>query len=39
MAEGEDAATEFQIQRLELDWICMTWDDDLRGNGRLRAAG
>ena len=26
----EDAATEFQIQGLELDWICMTWDADLR---------
>ena len=26
----EDPATEFQIQGLELDWICMTWDADLR---------
>ena len=26
----EDAATEFQIQGLELDWICLTWDADLR---------
>ncbi len=26
----EDAATEFQIQGLELDWICVTWDADLR---------
>jgi hypothetical protein len=26
----EDAAREFQIQGLELDWICMTWDADLR---------
>lgn len=26
----EDAATEFQIQGLELDWICMSWDADLR---------
>ena len=26
----EDAATEFQIQGLELDWVCMTWDADLR---------
>lgn len=26
----EDAATEFQVQGLELDWICMTWDADLR---------
>ena len=30
----EDAATEFQIQGLELDWICMTWDADLRLEGR-----
>lgn len=29
----EDAATEFQIQGLELDWICMTWDADLRMQG------
>jgi hypothetical protein len=31
----EDAATEFQVQGLELDWVCMTWDADLRydGNG------
>jgi DUF2075 family protein len=28
-----DAATEFQIQGLELDWICVTWDADLRMNG------
>lgn len=26
----EDAATEFLIQGLELDWTCMTWDADLR---------
>jgi len=26
----EDAATEFQIQGLELDWACVTWDGDLR---------
>lgn len=26
----EDAATEFDIQGLELDWVCMTWDADLR---------
>lgn len=26
----EDAATEFQIQGLELDWCCVTWDADLR---------
>jgi hypothetical protein len=30
----EDAATEFQIQGLELDWICMTWDADLRMRGQ-----
>ena len=30
----EDAATEFQIQGLELDWICMTWDADLRLSGQ-----
>ena len=29
----EDAATEFQIQGLELDWTCMTWDADLRHSG------
>ena len=26
----EDVATEFQIQGLELDWICVAWDCDLR---------
>ena len=26
----EDAATEFQVQGLELDWSCVTWDGDLR---------
>ena len=29
----EDAATEFQVQGLELDWACVTWDADLRFNG------
>lgn len=29
----EDAATEFQVQGLELDWACVTWDGDLRHNG------
>jgi hypothetical protein len=31
----EDAATEFQVQGLELDWSCVTWDADFRytGNG------
>lgn len=26
----EDCATEFQVQGLELDWVCVTWDADLR---------
>ena len=26
----EDVATEFHIQGLELDWVCVTWDGDLR---------
>ena len=26
----EDAATEFQVQGLELDWVCTSWDADLR---------
>jgi hypothetical protein len=29
----EDAATEFQVQGLELDWSCVTWDGDLRSSG------
>ena len=29
----EDAATEFQVQGLELDWACVTWDGDLRYSG------
>lgn len=29
----EDAATEFQVQGLELDWSCVTWDGDFRFNG------
>jgi len=29
----EDPATEYQIQGLELDWTCVTWDADLRHNG------
>lgn len=28
----EDLATEFQIQGLEIDWACVTWDGDLRRN-------
>jgi hypothetical protein len=30
----EDVATEFDIQGLELDWVCVAWDADLRHNGR-----
>ena len=26
----EDVATEFHIQGLELDWVCITWDADSR---------
>jgi len=26
----EDAATEYRVQGLELDWACVTWDADLR---------
>jgi len=26
----EDVATEFQVQGLELDWVCVAWDADLR---------
>ena len=26
----EDVATEFSIQGLELDWVCVTWDGDFR---------
>lgn len=26
----EDVATEFDVQGLELDWICVTWDADFR---------
>ncbi len=29
----EDAATEFQVQGLELDWTCVTWDADFRFDG------
>jgi hypothetical protein len=28
----EECATEFQVQGLELDWTCVTWDADLRRN-------
>jgi hypothetical protein len=30
----EDAATEFQVQGLELDWACVVWDADLRAAQR-----
>src|SRR5207244_9867326 len=26
----EDAATEFQVKGLELDWVCVNWDGDFR---------
>jgi hypothetical protein len=26
----EDVATEFRIQGLELDWVCVSWDGDFR---------
>jgi hypothetical protein len=29
----KDAATEFQVQGLELDWAIVTWDADLRWSG------
>jgi len=29
----EDAATEFQVQGLELDWTCIAWCADFRFNG------
>ena len=29
----EDCATEFQVQGLELDWTCVSWDGDLRCDG------
>lgn len=30
----EDAATEFQVQGLEVDWACVSWDGDFRHDGR-----
>jgi hypothetical protein len=30
----EDVATEFQVQGLELDWTCVTWDADFRHASR-----
>lgn len=35
----EDVATEFDVQGLELDWVCLIWDADLRyinGNWELK---
>ncbi len=29
----EDVGTEFSVQGLELDWVCVTWDADLRYSG------
>ena len=29
----EDVATEFDVQGLELDWVCVGWDGDLRHDG------
>jgi len=29
----EDAATEFDVQGLEVDWACVAWDGDLRFSG------
>jgi hypothetical protein len=29
----EDVATEFQVQGLELDWVCVAWDADFRAAG------
>jgi hypothetical protein len=29
----EDVATEFDVQGLELDWACVTWDADFRYSG------
>ena len=29
----EDAATEFQVQGLELDWVCLAWCGDFRFSG------
>lgn len=30
----EDVATEFHVQGLELDWVCVTWDADFRFSGK-----
>jgi hypothetical protein len=31
----EDAATEFDVQGLELDWACLCWDANLRRTGEV----
>jgi hypothetical protein len=31
----EDVSTEFEIQGLELDWVCVTWDADFRYSNGL----
>lgn len=31
----EDAASEFDVQGLELDWTCLVWDGDLRRKGKV----
>ena len=31
----EDAATEFHVQGLELDWACVVWDADFRHAGSI----
>ncbi|KAF0132191.1 MAG: hypothetical protein FD155_715 [Bacteroidetes bacterium] len=30
----EDVVTEFHVQGLELDWVCVAWDGDLRSNSK-----
>jgi len=35
---NEDAATEFQVQGLELDWTIVTWFTDLRWSFPARVA-
>jgi len=30
----EDVATEFDVQGLELDWVCVSWDGDFRFDGQ-----
>jgi DUF2075 family protein len=30
----EDVATEFDVQGLELDWTCVTWDGDFRRSSK-----